>query len=111
MYKKLCDLCGATIMDVNPGHLQEHMGETYCNQCQATLQKVQGCGGRILKTASDVADLLKLKGINLRQEVQAFEASMIEDFLSTGRKVIQEHWDSLKDLTPEDIEEAANGEQ
>jgi len=87
MLKNCCDLCGK--LDIK-------QGQNLCPACQQAKGQVKKCGEEILKAAQDVANTLKIRGMDLKQEVEVFEQKLVDDFLATGRKVMEERFASLE---------------
>ena len=84
MIKNLCELCGC---ETKVGDL--------CPKCQEVKLKVAKMGSEIVKSVSDVAVNLKLKGVELKAETEKFEKELISTFLDYAKKMMDDHFNRI----------------
>lgn len=105
MFYVTCDFCGKKLQNVPKSEMNKFVGEAFCPQCSAFRNDVATCGQQVLGAAKDVAGALRLKGVDLKAQVSEFESKMVEDFLSTSRKLVEDHWRSLEELPGKEVED------
>jgi len=84
--KNLCGLCGTEIK----------FGLEFCSECERVKGEIKKSTDNILKAADGVAGDLKLYGLEMRDRVRDFEGKLVNDFLSTGEKLLSEHFAKLE---------------
>jgi hypothetical protein len=84
--KNLCGLCGTEIK----------FGLEFCSECERVKGEIKKSTDSILRSADAVASDLRLRGIEMKDRIRDFEGKLVNDFLSTGEKLLSEHFNKLE---------------